>query len=73
MSQDLKHSELHEICAGGDEDLLQEILSFGRHDFIDYKDPDWGERAPIHWCCIKGRSQPLYSLYGIGGFFVILC
>ena len=58
MTQEAKWSELHEVCANGDTDLLEEMLISGKYEqHVDYKDPDWGERAPLHWCCIRGTVQ----------------
>nr|CAB3221811.1 ankyrin repeat domain-containing protein 66-like [Phallusia mammillata] len=57
MTQETRLSELLEVCAAGDSDLLEEKLATGRLDVINYKDPDWNERAPLHWCCIKGKSD----------------
>ena len=55
MTQESKWSELHEVCANGDVDLLEEMLKSGKYDHINYKDPDWEDRSPLHWCCIKGK------------------
>ena len=55
MTQESKWSELNEVCANGDTDLLEEMLISGKHEHIDYKDPDWGDRSPLHWCCIVGK------------------
>lgn len=55
MGQEAKWSELHEVCAVGDSDLLEEMLSSGKYEFINFKDSDWEDRTPLHWCCIKGR------------------
>lgn len=58
-----KLSELHAVCAAGDSDLLLEMISSGKYDsFIDYKDPDWDDRTPLHWCCIRGRGDMVRAL-----------
>ena len=57
MAQEAKWSDLHEVCATGDSDLLEEMLLSGKYEFVDFKDPDWGDRAPLHWCCMKGKSM----------------
>jgi len=50
--------ELHAICASGDTDTLQERISSGKLDhLLDYKDVEWRERTPLHWCCIRGRGD----------------
>jgi len=57
-SQECRLSELHAVCASGDADSLQEMMSSGKYEhLLDYKDPDWDERAPLHWCCMKGRGD----------------
>ncbi|XP_076807275.1 ankyrin repeat domain-containing protein 66-like [Clavelina lepadiformis] len=66
MTQETKLSELHEVCAVGDADSLEEMLINGKFERLDYKDPDWGGRAPLHWCCIKGKSDMLQSLLDRG-------
>ena len=62
MTQETKLSELHEVCAVGDADSLEEMLINGKFERLDYKDPDWGGRAPLHWCCIKGKLKTSISI-----------
>ncbi|XP_004225640.2 ankyrin repeat domain-containing protein 66-like [Ciona intestinalis] len=66
MTQELRLSELHEVCAVGDSDLLEEMLKSGKYEHVDYKDPDWGERAPLHWCCMKGKADMVRHLLDKG-------
>ncbi|XP_077971368.1 ankyrin repeat domain-containing protein 66-like isoform X1 [Styela clava] len=65
-SRGMKFSELHEICAGGDVDKLDEILKSGRYEFLNYKDPDWGDRTPLHWCSLKGKGDMVRRLIDKG-------
>jgi len=62
-SNEVKLTELHEVCAAANHEALNDMMIAGKHDNnIDYKDPDWDERAPLHWCAIRGRSDMLRKL-----------
>lgn len=55
-SNEVKLTELHEVCAAANHEALSDMMIAGKHDNnIDYKDPDWDERAPLHWCAIRGK------------------
>ena len=58
-SQDLL---LHEVCAVGDHDKLEELGGFIRNGKMDVntKDEDWGLRTAIHWTALNG-SYPISS------------
>lgn len=62
----LKFSELHEICATGDSDKLEEMLKSGKFEFVNYKDPDWDGRTPLHWCSIAGKGDMVRRLIDKG-------
>lgn len=44
---------LHESCAIGDYESLEEYLKTGKYD-PNCKDDEWGGKAPLHWACIRG-------------------
>ena len=52
----LTQLEVHEACTTGDFDSLEEYINTGKYD-LDCKDPDWEDRAPIHWACSKGKQS----------------
>ena len=44
---------LHEACAIGDYEALEEYLKTGKYD-PNCRDDEWGGKAPLHWACIRG-------------------
>jgi len=47
--------ELHEACASGDSDAVEECVKSGMD--VNTKDSDWNDRTPLHWACMKGRGD----------------
>ena len=63
-SNEIRLTELHEVCAAANHEALNEMMVAGKHDNnIDYKDPDWNERAPLHWCAIRGKITLYICFY----------
>lgn len=49
---------LHEACAIGDAEALEEYLKTGKYD-PNCTDEEWGGKAPLHWACIRGKSSQM--------------
>ena len=47
--------ELHEACTLGDYDTLEDYLKSGKFD-VNYRDPEWQNKAPLHWACGRGEE-----------------
>ena len=45
--------ELHEAASMGDFETMEELLASGKYD-VNQKDPEWGNRTPLHWAATKG-------------------
>lgn len=47
--------ELHEACATGDSDAVEECIKSGID--VNTQDTDWNDRTPLHWACMKGHGD----------------
>lgn len=47
--------ELHEACATGDGDAVEECIKSGID--VNTKDTDWNDRTPLHWACMRGHGD----------------
>jgi len=47
--------ELHEACASGDTDAVEECIKSGID--VNIKDTDWNDRTPLHWAAMKGHGD----------------
>lgn len=47
--------ELHEACAAGDSDAVEECIKSGID--VNAQDSDWNDRTPLHWACMKGHGD----------------
>lgn len=52
---------LHEACAIGDYESLEEYLKTGKYD-PNCKDEEWGGKGPLHWACMRGKIEILLSI-----------
>ncbi|XP_067928110.1 ankyrin repeat domain-containing protein 66-like [Watersipora subatra] len=56
---------LHESCAIGDYESLEEYLKTCKYD-PNCRDEEWGGKAPLHWACIRGSIECTRLLLSIG-------
>ena len=47
--------EMHEAASTNDYDTLEEFLKTGKYD-VNMRDPEWKNRAPLHWACQRGED-----------------
>jgi len=47
--------ELHEACATGDSDAVEECIKSGID--VNTQDTDWNDRTPLHWACMRGHGD----------------
>lgn len=47
--------ELHEACATGESDAVEECIKSGID--VNTQDTDWNDRTPLHWACMKGHGE----------------
>lgn len=64
---------LHEACAIGDYETLEEYIKTGKYD-PNCRDEEWSGKGPLHWACIRGNTLESLTNWSRGNMisFIII-